>query len=171
MKTLNYEKSKIRKNTKRLHALLHLEVYKNLVRQSQKYEMTMTDYITMLINNSNESNHTSNNQSELNKLISLINFHKKLYIDLNATFSNLNQIAMRLNIDNIKEELQETISQSDFYANTIKTLEENKKTLKEIREVVISINQQLNALYKKSTQKRKPRKINIDEINISEEIA
>lgn len=171
MKTLNYEKSKIRKNTKRLHALLHLEVYKNLVRQSQKYEMTMTDYITMLISNSNESNHTSNNQSELNKLISLINFHKKLYIDLNATFSNLNQIAMRLNIDNIKEELQETISQSDFYANTIKTLEENKKALKEIREVVISINQQLNALYKKSTQKRKPKKINIDETNISEEIA
>lgn len=171
MKTPNYEKSKIHKNTKRLHALLHLEVYKNLVKQSQKCEMTMTDYITMLISNSNESNNTSSNQSELNKLISLINFHKKLYIDLNATFSNLNQIAMRLNIDNIKEELKETISQSDFYTNTIKALEENKKALKEVREVVISINQQFNALYKKSTQKRKPKKINIDEININEEIA
>lgn len=150
MRTTNYN-SKIF-NSKRLHIIVTTDKYEILLQNAKQLGLNMTTFIEFLIDSYEKKNlkakiltKIQKEAQKLDKLNALINFNKKFYLDLNATFSNLNQIALRLNIANLdsQEELQNLINQDDFKANTLQTLQEAKEAVLASRTLVLELIKEL----------------------------
>lgn len=143
-KRTNYQKKQI--TGKRTHLILSIEAYKAL--QSQMNNLGLqntTKYIESLLLLA-QTQDIEKTDKILDKLINLINFNKKLYMDLNATFSNINQIAYKLNLAFLNNEL-------DSVANTlqdeIKTaLAQTKEDLADLRIIVKNLIYSLDKKYK-----------------------
>ena len=143
-KRTNYQKKQI--TGKRTHLILSIEAYKAL--QSQMNNLGLqntTKYIESLLLLA-QTQDIEKTDKILDKLINLINFNKKLYMDLNATFSNINQIAYKLNLAFLNNEL-------DSVANTlqdeIKTaLAQTKEDLADLRIIVKNLIHSLDKKYK-----------------------
>ena len=147
MKTPNYQESKIY-NSKHFHALFSLESYKILVKKAKEQNMNMTQFVENLILSQEEQYFEKKQEKNivgLEKLINLINFNKKFYTDLNATFSNLNQIALRLNIANLvsEEALQALRDDESVHAATQQNLIEATQMLEQVRELIKALIKQL----------------------------
>lgn len=112
MKETNYNKKQI--TGKRTHLVLSKEAYLALKSQKEKLGISnTTQYIESLLLLTHEKNGetTFDNANKLyDKLTSLINFNKKLFLDLNATFSNINQIAYKFNLAHINGELNDIVT-------------------------------------------------------------
>lgn len=103
---------------KRLNILISKDAYKAL--EKQKKQINTTRYIEHLLIKADENPESiaqsfDEQNKYLDQITQLINFNKKLYLDINATFSNLNQIAYRQNIT-----LYIKIAQTDI--DTLKSL-------------------------------------------------
>ncbi|WP_394980643.1 hypothetical protein [uncultured Helicobacter sp.] len=143
-KRTNYQKKQI--TGKRTHLILSIEAYKAL--QSQMNTLGLqntTKYIESLLLLA-QTQDIAKTEKILDKLINLINFNKKLYMDLNATFSNINQIAYKLNLAFLNNELD---SVADALQNEIKTtLAQTKEDLADLRIIVKNLIHNLDKKYK-----------------------
>ena len=124
---------------KRINLVISKDTYKAL--QAQRKDMKMTPFIEQLILNTdpNALIHTQNQNALLDKFNALINFNKKLFIDVNATFSNVNQIAYRLNIANLsedEEELEILIQNKDFQTETKQILIDTKEEIQSLKSLI-----------------------------------
>lgn len=123
---------------KRMNLLLSSESYKILKKYQEKYNTTATSYIEYLITHQDSEfiKDCLNKKQELSQKIShIINFNKKLYLDLNATFSNINQIAYALNLAKLQQnqELENLINNAEFQQDVLKALGTNKEELLNLR--------------------------------------
>ncbi|PAF48811.1 hypothetical protein BKH41_04065 [Helicobacter sp. 12S02232-10] len=111
-----------RKQTK---FILDLESYQNLKKQSRENNLTMTKFLETLLKEK-----SLQNSSGITKIIALTNFNQKFYMDLNTTFSNLNQIAYNLNLDKF---LEESKIDNAFLKNIADELITTKTALQDLR--------------------------------------
>ena len=124
---------------KRINLVISKDTYKAL--QAQRKDMKMTPFIEQLILNTDPNTLilTQNQNALLDKFNALINFNKKLFIDVNATFSNVNQIAYRLNIANLsedEEELEILIQNKDFQTETKQILIDTKEEIQSLKSFI-----------------------------------
>lgn len=124
---------------KRINLVISKDTYKAL--QAQRKDMKMTPFIEQLILNTDPNTLilTQNQNALLDKFNALINFNKKLFIDVNATFSNVNQIAYRLNIANLsedEEELEILIQNKDFQTETKQILIDTKEEIQSLKSLI-----------------------------------
>ncbi|MBR2112204.1 MAG: hypothetical protein IJ950_04605 [Helicobacter sp.] len=150
MKTrTNYKKKQI--TGKEIHSIISIEAYKALQKHKDFLQIKNTTKILEILllnaqqkhiaqkNNSSDSSKENNIEkrieNNLKKLVyitNLINFNQKLYIDLNATFSNINQIAYKLNLLDLNGNLKET-NTKEFYEETIIELNKTRRNLIDLR--------------------------------------
>ena len=144
-KRTNYQKKQI--TGKETHLILSLEAYKALNHQKEKLKIKSTTSLIelLLLNAQNQGNkHIPNNitddisqrnQRVFGYITNLINFNKKLYIDLNATFSNVNQIAYRLNLANLSNTL-DSMNTKELHQEIIQTLSQTRKDLSDLKVIM-----------------------------------
>lgn len=142
-KRTNYQKKQI--TGKETHLILSLEAYKALNHQKQKLNIKSTTSVIELLLLNTQNNAIANNiideevsqrnQKVFNYITNLINFNKKLYIDLNATFSNVNQIAYRLNLANLSNTL-DSINTKELHQEVIQTLSQTREDLADLRVIM-----------------------------------
>lgn len=142
MKRTNYQKKQI--TGKETHLILSLEAYKALNQQKEKLNIKSTTSIIelLLLSTQNKDNtHIPNHivddvlerqQKVFNYITNLINFNKKLYIDINATFSNINQIAYRLNLANLNNTL-DSVNTKELHQEVIQTLSQTREDLTDLK--------------------------------------
>lgn len=136
MKETNYKKKEI--TGKRTHLILSKEAYLALKSQKEKlgYSNT-TQYIESLLllthNKNNDNANIFENANKLyDKITNLINFNKKIYLDLNATFSNINQIAYKLNLAHLNGEL-DSLNTKEIEQDIKQTLSQTKEYLMDLK--------------------------------------
>lgn len=133
MRKTDYKNSKTF-NSHRFHCLLSIESYKNLTKKAQKEGKTMTEVIENFLSSHKEKDI----QKKSNEIKNILNFNKKFYTDLNATMSNINQIALRLNIANLSDdewELENLTRDENFLMEIKHELNELKQGLEETRKL------------------------------------
>lgn len=138
MRTTNYNSKTY--NSHRFNCLLSLEAYKILVQKAKDNNDTLTSTIENLIISKNQKAQKIN--IDMQKITNIINFNQKVYTDLNATMSNLNQIAIRLNIANLSNDnsLESLREDNEFLAEVKETLQETKQGLEEVRKLTSHFN-------------------------------
>lgn len=138
---------------KRLNILISKDAYKAL--EKQKKQINITRYIEHLLIKADENPESiaqsfDEQNKYLDQITQLINFNKKLYLDINATFSNLNQIAYRLNLANLNDpnELKALADNKEFLLDT-------KQNLIDTKEEVISLKELLKTFLKTMERAKK----------------
>ncbi|TLD95411.1 hypothetical protein LS71_008370 [Helicobacter jaachi] len=94
--------------------------------------------MTEVIENFLSSHKEKDIQKKSNEIKNILNFNKKFYTDLNATMSNINQIALRLNIANLSDdewELENLTRDENFLMEIKHELNELKQGLEETRKL------------------------------------
>lgn len=152
MRSPNYQDSKTY-NAKHFHALFSLESYRVLRDKSQELGMSMTRFLEYLLENYGENlceQKLDNRQNTIDRVVALINLNHSFYKDLNATFSNLNQIAIRLNIANLvgDEALEELRNDESLHTQTQKQLIEATENILLMRDLTKKILAQLQTIKK-----------------------
>lgn len=144
MKRINYNKKVI--TGKETHLILSLEAYKALNTQKKKLNIKSTTALIefLLLNAANHNTHIPHNvedtlpiknQKVFAYITNLINFNKKLYLDINATFSNINQIAYRLNLANLNN-TTDSIDFTQLHQEIIQTLAQNREELLDLKVIM-----------------------------------
>lgn len=136
-KLTNYKKKAI--TGKRTHIVLSQESYKALKKIKSKYNISSTtaiiEYLLLAERQEARDDFSQKLDRNLTSAINLINFNKKIYLDMNATFSNINQIAYKLNLASLNGTL-DTLDNDELNAEITQALALTRQDLADLRVIL-----------------------------------